>query len=135
MQIIETKEIQKTMAEKIQELELEIKELKKVRNRSSHRRFSVKKVFLEIWQNSQENICARVSFFNKVAGLRPTTLLKKRLWHRRFPVNYAKFLKIPFFIEHLWWLLLKKRRFMYCILAQLVYLVVRKSLVANYFLR
>ena len=135
MQIIETKEIQKTMAEKIQELELEIKELKKVRNRSSHRRFSVKKVFLEIWQNSQENICARVSFFNKVAGLRPTTLLKKRLWHRRFPVNYAKFLKIPFFIEHLWWLLLKKRRFMYCILAQLVYLVVRKSLVANYLLR
>ena len=135
MQIIETKEIQKTMAEKIQELELEIKELKKVRNRSSHRRFSVKKVFLEIWQNSQENICARVSFFNKVAGLRPTTLLKKRLWHRRFPVNYAKFLKIPFFIEHLWWLLLTKRRFMYCILAQLVYLVVRKSLVANYLLR
>ena len=135
MQIIETKEIQKTMAEKIQELELEIKELKKVRNRSSHRRFSVKKVFLVIWQNSQENICARVSFFNKVAGLRPTTLLKKRLWHRRFPVNYAKFLKIPFFIEHLWWLLLKKRRFMYCILAQLVYLVVRKSLVANYLLR
>ena len=135
MQIIETKEIQKTMAEKIQELELEIKELKKVRNRSSHRRFSVKKVFLEIWQNSQENICARVSFFNKVAGLRPTTLLKKRLWHRRFPVNYAKFLKISFFIEHLWWLLLTKRRFMYCILAQLVYLVVRKSLVANYLLR
>ena len=135
MQIIETKEIQKTMAEKIQELELEIKELKKVRNRSSHRRFSVKKVFLEIWQNSQENTCARVSFFNKVAGLRPATLLKKRLWHRSFPVNYAKFLKIPFFIEHLWWLLLKKRKFMYCILAQLVYLVVRKSLVANYFLR
>ena len=28
-----------------------------------------KKVFLEISQNSQENTCARVSFFNKVAGL------------------------------------------------------------------
>ena len=24
---------------------------------------------------------------------RPTTLLKKRLWHRCFPVNLAKFLK------------------------------------------
>ena len=36
------------------------------------RRGSVKKVFLEILQNSQENTCARV-FFNKVA-----TLLKKR---------------------------------------------------------
>ena len=31
-------------------------------------------------------------FFNKVAGLRPTTLLKKRLWHRCFPMNFAKFL-------------------------------------------
>ena len=36
------------------------------------------KVFLEILQHSQENTCARVSFFNKVAGLRPATLLKKR---------------------------------------------------------
>ena len=37
---------------------------------------SVKKVFLEIWQNSQKNTCARTSF-NKVAGFRPATLLKK----------------------------------------------------------
>ena len=29
-----------------------------------------------------------------------------RLWHRYFPVNFAKFLKTPFIIEHLWWLLL-----------------------------
>ena len=28
--------------------------------------------------------------------LRPTTLLKKRLWHRCFPVNFAKFLRTPF---------------------------------------
>ena len=46
-------------------------------------------------------------FFNKVAGLRPATLLKKVLWHRCFPVNFAKFLRTPFIIEHLWWLLLK----------------------------
>ena len=26
--------------------------------------------------------------------------------HRCFPVNFAKFLRTPFFIEHLWWLLL-----------------------------
>ena len=32
------------------------------------RRCSVKKVLLEISQNSQENTCAR-AFFNKVAGL------------------------------------------------------------------
>ena len=32
-------------------------------------------------------------FFNNVAGLRPATLLKKRLQHRYFPVNLAKFLR------------------------------------------
>ena len=53
------------------------------------RRFSVKKVFLKISQNSQKNTA---------------TLLKKRLWYRCFPFNLAKFLIIPFFIKHLWWL-------------------------------
>ena len=42
-----------------------------------------------------------VSLFNKVAGPRPVTLLKKRLCHRCFPMNFVKFLRIPFFIEHL----------------------------------
>ena len=42
-----------------------------------------------------ENNCARVPFFNKVAGLMPATLLKKRLWHKCFPVNPAKFLRTP----------------------------------------
>ena len=67
-------------------------------------RYSVKKVFLEISQNSQENTCARVSFLIKF--LRPANLLKKRLWDRCFPMNFAKFLRTPFFTEHLWWLLL-----------------------------
>ena len=35
-------------------------------------------------------------FFNKVVALRPATLLKKRLWHRHFPTNFAKFLRTPF---------------------------------------
>ena len=35
------------------------------------------------------------SLFNKVAGLRAATLLEKGLWHRRFPVNFAKFLRTP----------------------------------------
>ena len=42
-------------------------------------RCSVKKVFLEISSNSQENTCTRVFFFNKVAGVRPATLFKKRI--------------------------------------------------------
>ena len=69
-------------------------------------RCSVKKMFLEILQNSKENSCDRVFFLNKVAGLGPATLLKKRLWHRCFPMNFAKFLRTPCFTEHLRWLLL-----------------------------
>ena len=41
-------------------------------------------------------------FFNKETF----SLLKKRLWHRCFPVDFAKFLKTPFLTEHLRWLLL-----------------------------
>ena len=66
---------------------------------------SVKKVFLEIPQNSQENTCARVSFLIKLQAS-PATLLQKRPWHWCFPVNFAKFLRTPFFTQHLWWLLL-----------------------------
>ena len=43
-------------------------------------------------------------FFNKLAGLRPATLLKQRLWYQCFPVNVTKFIRMPFFRE---WLLLK----------------------------
>ena len=64
-------------------------------------RCSVKKVFLEISQNSQENTCARVSFLIKLQP-KPAALLKKRLWHRCFPVNFVKFLRTPFYMEYLW---------------------------------
>ena len=40
-------------------------------------------------------------FFIKVAGLsrpHPSTLLKKRFWHRCFPVKFAKFLR-PLFLQ------------------------------------
>ena len=40
------------------------------------------KTFLVISQNSQENTCARVTFW--------ISLLKKRIRHRRFPVNFVK---------------------------------------------
>ena len=35
-------------------------------------------------------------FFNKVAGLRSVTLLKKKLRHGCFPVNFVIFLRTPF---------------------------------------
>ena len=44
--------------------------------------------------------------FDKFAGLRPLTLLKKRFWHGCFPVKFAKFLRTPFLTEHLRWLFL-----------------------------
>ena len=66
-------------------------------NRSSHQRYSIKKVLFKISQNPQEtwHACARV-FLNKDADMRPSTLLKKRLWHRCFPVNFANVLRAPF---------------------------------------
>ena len=45
-------------------------------------------------------------FFNKVEVIRSATLLKKRLWHRCFPGNFLKFLRTPFFTEHIWWMFL-----------------------------
>ena len=74
---------------------------------------SARKVFLDISQNLQKNACVWVSFlielqdetrnFIKKEAL---ALLKRRLWHRCFPVNFAKFLRTTFFTEHLLWLLL-----------------------------
>ena len=44
---------------------------------------------------SGKHLC-RDLFFNKVAGLKPGTLLKKRLRHSCFPGNFAKFLRTAF---------------------------------------
>lgn len=49
-------------------------------------------VFFKISQNSHLFTGKRVLSFNKVAGLTPPTLLKTRLPHIRFDVNFAKFL-------------------------------------------
>ena len=60
-------------------------------------RCSVKKVFLETSQNSQEKTFARASFLKKVAGFSLATLLKK---------NFAKSPRKPIYIDPLCWLLL-----------------------------
>ena len=41
----------------------------------------VEKVFLQISENSREKTC--------------NSLLKERLWHRCFPVNFEKFVRTP----------------------------------------
>ena len=54
------------------------------------------------------NLCSSIStwFCSLEPGLWLVTLLKKRRRHRCFPVNFAKFLRTPFFLEHLRWLFL-----------------------------
>ena len=42
-----------------------------------------------------KHLCQRF-VFNKVAGLKPATLLKKRLWHSCFLVNFMKILRTLF---------------------------------------
>ena len=41
------------------------------------------------------------SRFNKFAHLQASNFIRKRLQHRCFPANIAKFLRTAFFIEHL----------------------------------
>ena len=64
--------------------------------RNSHRTCSKKcsHKFRKIHRKTKTPV--RESLFNKVVGLRPATLLKKRPWHRCFPVNFAKFSSTPF---------------------------------------
>ena len=45
------------------------------------------------------------SLFNKAAGLKACDFIKKWLRHKCFSVNFLKFLKAPFLIEHFRWLL------------------------------
>ena len=40
------------------------------------------------------------SLFYKVTNLQPPTLFKKRLWHRCFPVNFLKFLRLSVLNKH-----------------------------------
>ena len=56
-------------------------------DRSSHRRFSIKKLFLQISQNSHESTCARQSLFFK------------RLYYRFFSVNFPKFVG-PLYLQN-----------------------------------
>ena len=104
------KHVERTLSKEIKDCRMELfhsllYKKRENENRSSCPEVFCKKVFLEISQNSQENICPRASFLIKLQAW-PATLLKKRLWHRCFAVKFVKLLRMPFFTEHLWWLLL-----------------------------
>ena len=64
--------------------------------RNSHQRCSVTKgVLRNVAKFTGKHLCQSL-FLNNVAGLRQATLLKQRLWHRCFPLNFAKFLRTLF---------------------------------------
>ena len=65
--------------------------------------FCKKDVLVNFAKSTGKHLCHSL-FFNKVAGLMPATLFKKRLWHRGFPVNFATFLRTPIPKEFLWFL-------------------------------
>ena len=58
--------------------------------------FCKKGVLKDFAKFSGTHLCQGFFFVDRLA-----TLLKKRLWHRCFPVNFAKFLRTPSLTEHL----------------------------------
>ena len=56
-----------------------------------------KKGVLRIFTKFTGKDLCKSLFFNKVAGLRAATLLKKKLQHRYFPVKFIKFLRNLFY--------------------------------------
>ena len=64
-------------------------------------------------------------FFNEVADLRPATLLKKRLWHMRFPVSFAKCIRPPFLQN------ISGRLFLYKVLKTSSFSAIQKKLIST----
>ena len=69
--------------------------LQETHSRNSHQRCSVEIGLLKNFTKFTGKHLGQSLFFNKFASLRSATLLKKRLWHRCFPVNFVKFLRTP----------------------------------------
>ena len=74
-------------------------------NRSSHPEIFCKKYVLKKFPKSTGKHLCQGLFFNKIAGIRPATLLDSGTGV--FSVNFAKYLRAPFLMEHLWWPLLE----------------------------
>ena len=76
------------------------KEMLRVSYRSSHHRYSIKKVFLKISPNSQENTCVSVSFLIKLQAF-TCNLIKKETLTEMFSCEFCVIFKGTFFTEHL----------------------------------
>ena len=64
--------------------------------------FQIVRLLENVFSNSE-----KFSNCTKMLQRNSASLLKKRLWHRCFSVNFLKFLRTPFLTKHLGWLLLK----------------------------
>ena len=76
-------------------------------HRSSHWRCSVKEAVHKKLRQFQRKTPVLKSLFNKVAGLRVCSFIKKGLQHRCFSVKLAKFLRTTLLKNTCEWLLLK----------------------------
>ena len=82
--------------------------IRAIKSRSSHQTCFVRKGVLRNFAKLTGKHLCQSLFFNKVAGLRDATLLKKRLWHSWFPASFAKFVRTPFIQKTSRRLLMKK---------------------------
>ena len=75
---------------------LKLRKLKTIssKNRSSYRKCSIRKKFINFVKFIGKHLCQSL-FFNKLADL-SLQLYQMRLWQRCAPVNFAKFPKRPF---------------------------------------
>ena len=76
------------------------KEMLRVPYRSSHHRYSIKKVFLKISPNSQKNTCVRVSFLIKLQAL-TCNFIKKETLTQMLSCELCVIFKSTYFTEHL----------------------------------
>ena len=72
-------------------------------DRSSHQRCSVREYILRNFAKFAGKYLCQGLF---MPGPKACNFIKKRLWHRCFPVNFVKFLKTPFLQNTSGWLLL-----------------------------
>ena len=70
-------------------------------SRSSHQRCSIKKGVLRNFAKFTGKHLCQSLFFNKVAGLRPATLLKKETLAQVFSCEFYEISKNTIFTEHL----------------------------------
>ena len=78
-------------------------------DRSSRPELLCKKIVLRNFAKFTGKQLCQSLFFNQVAGLRPVTLLKKRLG-QVFSSEFGEISKNTFFTEHIRWLLLHREK-------------------------